>query len=86
MPNNPNRLSKFWGELKRRNVTRVLAVYIAAAFMILELVDIVSEPFGLPDWSLKMIFFILFAGFHCRHYLLDLRHTPQRGYCEDEAC
>ena len=62
MPNNPNRLSKFWGELKRRNVTRVLAVYIAAAFMILELVDIVSGPFGLPDWSLKMAFFILFAG------------------------
>jgi hypothetical protein len=33
----PNKLSQFWQELKHRNDTHVLAVYIAAAFMILEL-------------------------------------------------
>jgi hypothetical protein len=58
----PNKLSQFWQELKRRNVTRVVAVYIAAAFMILELVDMIREPFGLPDWSMKVTFFILLAG------------------------
>jgi TolB-like protein/Tfp pilus assembly protein PilF len=62
MPTNPNKLSQFWQELKRRNVTHVLAVYIAAAFMLLELVDMISEPFGLPDWSMKAAFFILIAG------------------------
>ena len=62
MTANPNKLSQFWQELKRRNVTRVLTIYIAAGFMIFELVDIVSEPFGLPDWSLKLAFFILIAG------------------------
>ena len=62
MPNSPNKLSQFWQELKRRNVTRVLAVYIAAAFMILELVDMITDPFGLPGWSLKVAFFILLAG------------------------
>jgi len=31
--------------------------------MIFELVDIIREPFGLPDWSLKVTFFNLFAGF-----------------------
>jgi hypothetical protein len=62
MPTNPNKLSQFWQELKRRNVTRVLAVYIAAGFMILELVDMISEPFGLPEWSFKLALFILFAG------------------------
>jgi len=30
--------------------------------MILELVDIISDPFGLPDWSLKVVFFIFIAG------------------------
>ena len=30
--------------------------------MVLELVDIVSEPFGLQDWSLRVAFFVLFAG------------------------
>ena len=58
----PNKLSQFWQELKRRNVTRVLAVYVAAAFMLLELLDMTSEPFGLPDWTVKIGFFILFAG------------------------
>jgi len=62
MPGDPNKLSRFWQELKRRNVTRILTVYIAVAFMILELVDIVSDPFGLPDWSLKVTFYILIAG------------------------
>lgn len=58
----PNKLSRFWQELKRRNVTHVLAVYIASAFMILELVDMISEPFGLPESSMKVAFFILLAG------------------------
>jgi len=40
----------------------VVAVYIAAAFMILELVDIISEPFELPVWSLKLTFLILSGG------------------------
>lgn len=37
-------------------------MYIASAFMILELVDMVSDPFGLPAWSLKVVFFIAVAG------------------------
>ena len=49
MPQDPNRLSQFWQELKRRNVVRVITVYAASAFVILELVDIITEPFGLPD-------------------------------------
>jgi len=35
---------QFWEELKRRRVIRVITVY-AAAFVLLELVDIISEPF-----------------------------------------
>lgn len=58
----PNKLSRFWQKLKRRNVTRVLAVYIAAAFMLLELLDMISDPFGLPAWSVKVGFFVLLAG------------------------
>jgi hypothetical protein len=57
-----NRITRFWQELRRRNVPRVLAVYIAAAFMGLELLDMISEPFGLPDWSMRAGFFILLAG------------------------
>ena len=62
MSRKQNKLEKFWQELKRRNVTRVLAVYIAAGFMILELVSMMSDSFGLPEWSWKVTFFILLAG------------------------
>ncbi len=62
MPANPNKLSQFWQELKRRKVTRVITVYAAAAFVILELVDIISDPFGLPDWTLKLVVILLSIG------------------------
>ena len=55
----PNKLSQFWQELKRRKVVRVITVYAAAAFVILELVDIIVEPLKLPEWTLPL--FILFA-------------------------
>ena len=58
----PNKLSQFWQDLKRRNVVRVVTVYAASAFVILELVDIITEPFGLPDWTLKFVVVILTVG------------------------
>ena len=52
----------FWNELKRRRVIRVIPVYAAAAFVLLELVDIIAEPFGLPDWTLRFVFVLLCIG------------------------
>ena len=49
----PNKLSQFWLELKRRKVVRVITVYAAAAFVILELLSIIIEPLRLPDWTLQ---------------------------------
>jgi len=63
MPTNPNRLSQFWQELKRRKVVRVITVYAAAAFVILELVSIIVEPLKLPEWTLPMIIVLLCVGF-----------------------
>ena len=60
MTNNP---SQFWQELKRRKVTRVITVYAAAAFVILELVSIIVEPLKLPEWTLPMIIVLICVGF-----------------------
>ncbi len=57
-----NNLSQFWQELKRRKVVRVITVYAAAAFVILELTDIVAPSLGLPDWTLNLIIILLVAG------------------------
>lgn len=59
----PNRLSQFWQELKRRNVTRVITVYAGAAFVILELLDIVSPSLRLPEWTMNFMIVLLCAGF-----------------------
>jgi len=63
MPDKSNNPFQFWEELKRRRVIRVVTVYAAAAFVLLELVDIISEPFGLPDWTLKLVTVLLVIGF-----------------------
>jgi len=59
----PNKLSYFWQELKRRKVTRVITVYAAASFVILELVSIIIEPLKLPEWTLPMIIVLICVGF-----------------------
>jgi len=63
MPTNHNKLSQFWLELKRRKVVRVITVFAAAAFVILELTDIVAPSLGLPEWTLNFIIIILSVGF-----------------------
>jgi len=63
MPEQSNNPFKFWEELKRRKVIRVITVYGAAAFVILELVSIVSPSLGLPSWTLNMVIVLLSVGF-----------------------
>ena len=40
-----------------------IPIYAAASFVRLELVDIITEPFGLPDWTLKFVVVLLSIGF-----------------------
>ncbi|MCK4879214.1 MAG: hypothetical protein KAS82_01095 [Bacteroidales bacterium] len=63
MSSNPIKLSHFWQELKRRKVTRVITVYAAAAFVILEVSSIIVEPLKLPEWTLTMVIVLLCIGF-----------------------
>jgi len=63
MPQSPNKITQFWQELKRRKVVRVITVYAAAAFVILELVDIITEPLRLPEWTLQFAIVFLCIGF-----------------------
>jgi TolB-like protein len=63
MPGKSSNIGQFWQELKRRKVVRVITVYAAAAFVILELVDIVAPSLGLPSWTLNFIIVLLCVGF-----------------------
>ena len=62
MPTFRNKLSRFWRELKRRNVHRTLAVYAGSAFVILEAADILIPRWGWPDWAFNLVFYLLIFG------------------------
>ena len=50
-------------ELKRRNVFRVAVTYLIAAWLMLQVTDIVVPILGLPDWVSRFILLILVIGF-----------------------
>ena len=58
----PNKLSKFWQELKRRKVTRVITVYGAAAFVIIEVTNNIADSLDLPHWISKWVIILLGIG------------------------
>jgi TolB-like protein len=63
MPANPNKLSQFWQELKRRRVIHVITVYASAAFVIIELINNLAEPLNLPPNLLIIVVIVLAVGF-----------------------
>ena len=63
MPGSPDKLSQFWQELKRRKVIKVMAMYAATAFIIIEAGDIMLPRLGLPDWTVTFIIILLIVGF-----------------------
>ena len=58
-----NNITQFWEEIKRRKVFRVLAMYAATAFIILEASDIMLPRLGLPDWTVTFIIILIIIGF-----------------------
>ncbi len=40
----------FLGEIKRRKVFQVAAVYLVVSWLIMQVIDVVNEPLNLPDW------------------------------------
>lgn len=53
----------FLDELKRRNVFKVAAAYAAVAWMFLELSALALNAFSAPTWVMKVIIFLVVAGF-----------------------
>lgn len=63
MSKSPNRLSRFWQELKRRRVFHVVVVYATTAFVILEAADIVFPRLGFADRAVTWVMILLAVGF-----------------------
>ena len=51
------------GEIKRRKVFQVAAVYAVVAWLIIQIIDVVGEPLGLPVWIDAVVIVLLAVGF-----------------------
>ena len=55
-------MSSFFQELKRRNVFRVGVAYVVVAWLIIQVIETVSDPLGLPEWTEAFFIVLLLAG------------------------
>jgi TolB-like protein len=53
----------FFNELKRRNVTRVVIAYAVAAWVLLQIADLVLENIAAPPWVIQVIMLVMLLGF-----------------------
>lgn len=57
------RLGRLLSELRRRRVVHAAAVYAAAAFVVVQAVDIAFPALKLPDWTVTFVVAAALAGF-----------------------
>jgi hypothetical protein len=63
MSESPSLLPRLFAEMKRRKVFRVMAVYGATSFVLLQVADLLAEGMGLPDQILAVTTFLVLIGF-----------------------
>jgi TolB-like protein len=52
-----------FNELKRRNVFKVGIVYVVVAWIVIQLADVIAPQLILPEWTPRMITFLVLLGF-----------------------
>ena len=59
----------FVEELKRRKVLKTLGVYAAAAFIMIQVAEIVFPRLLLPDWTVTFVIILVILGFPVTFFL-----------------
>ena len=49
-------------ELQRRKVFRVLVAYLVAAWVLLQVAEVLSSILSLPQWAPKLVLYLLAIG------------------------
>ena len=55
-------MSGFGDRMKNNTALRVLAVYLGASWVVLQVVDVVKQNMGLPDWVFPFAVVLLVIG------------------------
>lgn len=56
-------MGQFLEELRRRNVFKVGIAYLVAAWLLMQVTDLLTPIFELPDWTPKFVILLLVIGF-----------------------
>jgi len=56
-------LGRLFNELKRRNVIRVAVAYLIAAWLVLQVADLVLENIAAPEWVMQVFMLTFALGF-----------------------
>ncbi len=75
----------FLGEIKRRKVFQVAAVYLVVAWLIMQVVDVVSGPLLLPDIFARIIILVLAIGFPIAVILTWAFDLTPEGVVKDQG-
>jgi hypothetical protein len=78
------RKTSLLGELKRRQVFRVGATYSVAAFVVIQVVDVLEVAFRLPDGTLTTVTVIAILGFPIALLLAWAYELTDQGVVKDE--
>lgn len=62
-PRARGRFLALWDELRRRSVVRVAAVYVAVAWLCLQMVQAIETALHLPGWTDTLVALLLITGF-----------------------
>lgn len=63
MTRQPTSLQSFFAEMMRRRVFRVMAVYGAVAFVVIQAADLIFPMLALPEWTIRLVLGIALLGF-----------------------
>lgn len=63
MSNKSSKLNLFFGELKRRRVTRLATVYAVVGLGVIEALDVIGGRFLIPEWTIRFMIVIVLGGF-----------------------
>jgi adenylate cyclase len=55
--------AKFWEEIKRRKVVRVVIAYLVVGWVLIQIADVTLEPLHLPDWAGTLVIWLVGLGF-----------------------
>jgi tetratricopeptide (TPR) repeat protein len=85
MSESPNKLIRFWKELKRRRVFSVVTTYAATAYIIIEVTNNIVSPLHLPVWIPTMVILLLIAGLPLSVFLSWIFDFTPQGIKKTES-